>query len=113
MTALFSLASIVGVLYITWILYCAIMALKKAKDESRLTPAMKVLGFPLLLVGYLFDVASNLIASVVLLHVPKELLLTMKLKRIQKEEPTGWRNRTAMWICANMLNAIDPSGHHC
>jgi hypothetical protein len=101
------------ILYITWMLYCAIMSLKKAKDENRLTTAMKVFGYPLLFVGYAFDVATNLIGSVILMDLPRELLLTAKLKRIQREEPTGWRNKTAMWICVNLLNAIDPSGHHC
>lgn len=99
--------------YATWVLYCAIMALWKCKREGRLTPAMRVLGYPLLTVGYVFDVAANLLASVLLLHWPKELLLTSKLKRIQREEPDGWRNKVAKWICHNLLNAVDPTGHHC
>jgi hypothetical protein len=101
------------ILYITWMLYCAIMSLKKAKDENRLTTAMKVLGYPLLFIGYLFDIVANIIVSVFMLHVPKELLLTAKLKRIQLEAPNGWRNKTAMWICVNLLNPLDPTGHHC
>jgi len=107
------LAGSLGVVYVTWILYCAIMSLWKAKRENRLTPAMKVLGYPLLFIGYVFDVATNLLVSVLMWHMPKEMLLTQKLKRIQKEEPSGWRNKTAMWICANLLNEVDPTGHHC
>lgn len=102
-----------GVLYATWVLYCAIMALWGAKRSGRLTLPMKVLGYPLLAVGYVFDLASNLIFSLLLWHLPKELLLTAKLQRIQREEPTGWRNRAAKWVCHNLLNSVDPTGHHC
>lgn len=103
----------VYILYITWILYCAIMSLWEAKRENRLTLPMKILGYPLLAIGYVFDLASNLIASVLMWHMPKEMLLTHKLKRIQQEEPDGWRNKTAMWVCKNLLNPVDPTGHHC
>lgn len=106
-------AACLGIVYATWVLYCAIMALWKAKREGTLTLPMKVLGYPLLGVGLLFDVASMLIFSVLLWHWPREFLLTQKLQRIQREEPTGWRNRAAKWVCSNLLNAVDPTGHHC
>lgn len=111
-----TMSGVVGVFalaYATWVLYAVIMGLKEARDEGRLTMALKVLGYPLLAVGYVFDAALNIVVSILMLHPVKEVLLTSKLQRIQREEPNGWRNATAKWICANILNPLDPSGHHC
>lgn len=109
----FILAAIVLIVYVTWFLFAGIMALWDAKREGRLNLALKVLGYPWLAVGLAFDAITNLIFSVILLHPPKEFLLTSKLQRIQREEPTGWRNNAAKWVCVNLLNPIDPTGHHC
>lgn len=111
--ALFSPLAIIFELWLTWVMYGSIMSLWKCKREDRLNGPLKVLGYPLLFIGYVFDIVANLIVSVFMLHVPKELLLTEKLKRIQREAPNGWRNKTAMWICFYLLNPLDPTGHHC
>lgn len=106
----------IGVLYVaafvwgTWIFYLAVMNLLRHRGTLSL-PA-KILGWPVVIVGVVLDVAINwCVASFVFVSPPKEFLLTARLKRHIKNG--GWRGRVAWWVCHNFLNAFDPGGSHC
>lgn len=94
-----------------WILYIAIMSLKRIK--SQLNPFAKVNAYiALWLFGYPWDLVMNLIVCLFMLRVPRDWILTGTLKRIINTD-TGARVAVAAWICANLLNQFDPSGTHC
>ena len=106
MTVLYIAALIWG----TWIFYLAVMNLLRHRGTLSL-PA-KILGWPVVIVGVVLDVAINwCVASFVFVSPPKEFLLTARLKRHIKNG--GWRGRVAWWVCHNFLNAFDPGGMHC
>lgn len=98
--------------YVGWVLYVTIMALKRARDAGTLSPAAKALGMPLLWAGLALDVVLNVtVCTALFLELPRELLITQRLIRLKQGE--GWRARVAAWMCANLLDAFDPSGCHC
>lgn len=103
--------------YATHKRYAAIMSLKRAKDEGRLTKEIKVLGIPYTLTGYLCDATLNIFFGTVLfLELPKlhkkEWLLSPRVARLQKEG-RGYRKKVASYICTKLLDPLDPSGCHC
>jgi len=101
---------ITALIWGTWIFYLAVMNLLRHRGTLSL-PA-KILGWPVVIVGVVLDVAINwCVASFVFVSPPKEFLLTARLKRHIKNG--GWRGRVAWWVCHNFLNAFDPGGSHC
>ena len=109
MVILFSILFI----WLFWGLYALVMALYRAKLNNELTPIIKLLGFPYLFIGYLFDVVCNLtIACILFLEFPREMLVTGRLIR-HLDSKEGWRYDLAKWICNNMLDPLDPRGKHC
>jgi hypothetical protein len=98
--------------WLLWIFYIAVMALKKVKDGSGLSPAALTLGYPALIVGYLLDMVVNtFVFSVILWELPKETTVTARLKR-HKANSTGFRLRVANWFASELLDKFDPSGKH-
>lgn len=93
--------------FTTWIFYLAVMMLKQRKES--LTKVSNFFGHFVLYLGYLFDVTLNLAASFLFLELPHEWLLSARIARLKKE--TGWRSKTATWICHHLLHPIDPG--HC
>ena len=86
------------------------MNLKANKNE--LTKTVKVIGYPLLFIGLIFDIAFNLIVgSIVFIEPPKEWLFTNRCIRHIKR--SNFRGKVARWFCRNFLNPFDPSGTHC
>jgi len=109
MIALYGLLSV----YALWIFYVAVMHLKRARENGTLSRAALYLGYPVLLAGYALDVfVQVVVASVVFLDPPRDWTLTGRLKRYIAG-PEGWRERVAVWMCANLLNTFDPDGRHC
>lgn len=103
----------VGALYALWALYLAIMALQRAQQAGQLRGAAKWAALPVVLAGYLLDVAVNLvIGSCLFLEGPRELLVTDRLQR-HICAGQGWRQRLARWVCAELLDKFDPAGTHC
>jgi len=106
-------AYIAAFLWGFWGLYVLIMGLYRAQLAGRLTTAMKVLGAPFLLAGYITDIVCNLtVAMLVFAEVPREALVTTRLTRYIKQG-AGWRYDAAVWICSNLLDPLDPRGKHC
>jgi hypothetical protein len=100
-----------GSTYALWIFYLAVMSLKRAKDAGLLTATAKVLGYPVLVVGWLLDAFVNVfVMTMLLLEIPQELTVTARLKR-HNRVTGGWRKAVARWA-EPLLDPYDPSGDH-
>lgn len=100
----------VGGIYLLWMLYLAVMNLGKAKRAGQLTKTAKVLGYPLLIVGYFVDFVVNVtIMTVLMLELPQETTVTARLKRHKPD--TNWRGAIVRWF-EPLLDPYDPSGDH-
>lgn len=98
--------------YILWLFYLAAMNLKRAKDNNTISNPALYLGYPAVILAYLLDVAFNWVfGTVMFLELPREGVLTHRLKRHYKKD--NWRGRLARYICSNLLDAFDPSSKHC
>lgn len=98
--------------WILWIIFAAVMRLKQVREAGKLTLPMKVFGYPALAVGLIVDFVVNVMfGTLVLLELPRELTLSTRLWRLSNSEPS-WRQRWALWLRTNLLDAIDPSGIH-
>lgn len=101
---------VIASFYILWILYLAVMNLKRVKDLGKLHPMAFYLGVPIFAVGITIDVLLNIIVmTVILLELPKELTITARLQRHNKT--TGWRSYIAKFL-EPILDPFDPSGDH-
>ena len=99
-----------GATYLLWVLYLAVMNLKRARDMGLLTKPAHALGIPLLFTGLLLDFLVNVfVMTVILLELPRETLVTTRLKRHNKG--TGWRQKVAAWF-EQFLDPFDPDGDH-
>ena len=100
-------------MYLTWVLFVAIMCLRVVRDAGRLTKPMMPFGYITLAIGLPMDAFLNFLMSFPFLELPqyqlKEILLTSRLKRLIKGG--GWRATQAKFWCRNFLEPIDPS--HC
>lgn len=101
-----------GSFYLLWVLYLAVMNAARARDAGTLTKPALALAMPVLGLGYLLDALVNLtVCTVLFLELPREVLVTGRVSRLQKG--TGKRAAIARWMCANLLDPFDPSGCHC
>ena len=97
--------------YALWVLYLAVMALKRARDAGSLGPWAHRFGVPVLIVGYALDFTVNVtVCTVLLAELPRETTVTARLKRHKYD--AGWRGRVARWVAAHLLDAFDPDGKH-
>lgn len=114
MSALIHAAAFVGIfvasLYVLWVLYLAVMNLKRVRDAGALPKPALVLGVPVLVVGLIVDLFCNVLLSVVLLELPRETTVTARLKRHNRDSG-GWRKKVAAWFEV-ILDPFDPSGDH-
>lgn len=100
-------------LWALWYFYILVMGLYRAHLTNRLSVVQLILAAPALIVGYLMDVVANLtVACLLFKDIPREWLLTNRLKRYKKDDD-GWRRDWAEWICTNLLDPFDPTGDHC
>lgn len=98
-------------IYALWLFYLAVMNLKRVKDAGKLTKPALILGYPILIIGYVLDFLSNiLVMTVLLLELPRELLVTQRLKR--HKDLLTWRGKVARWFGDNLLDQFDPDGKH-
>lgn len=98
-------------LYAVWIFYLAVMTLKRARDEDKLSKVSKVLGYPVLFVGLLGDFIGNMLCTFIFLDLPQETLITGRMKRYVYGKD-GWRKSLALWVADHLLDDFDPSGKH-
>jgi hypothetical protein len=98
------------VLYALWVFYIAVMNLKRVNDKKKFNTFGKILGYPVLFVGIALDIIANVfVMSVLFLELPKELLVTSRLKRHNRG--TGWRKKIVAFL-EPILDPFDPSGDH-
>lgn len=96
-------------IWILWVIYAAMMRLKQVREAGKLTVAMKVLGYPVLLLGLAIDLVLNVtIGSALFLEIPREYTLSARLWR-HSQESAGYRQKVAEVIRVNLLDDIDPS----
>ena len=99
-------------LYGGWCCYVLVMGIYRAHLAGRLTGINKVLSYPIVIFGLALDVISNPAVSVLFFDLPREFLVTTRLKRYQSQQK-GWRYRVAKYICDKVLDVFDPTGDHC
>ena len=98
-------------LYTLWVVFLAVMNLKRAKEAGKLSKTALVLGTPLLWLGYALDTFVNVtLMTVVMLELPREFLVTDRLARHHRESQ-GWRLKVVLWF-EPLLDPYDPSGDH-
>lgn len=97
-----------------WLYFVAAMRLREVRDAKALTKAQRVLGSILLFEGLLLDLLVHwFIGTILFLELParKEYTLSRRLWRLSNG-PAGWRQRLAIKIRTELLDAIDPEGIH-
>lgn len=116
MLALYLLGGALGLTYFLWVLYLAVMNLKRVKDTVGLPPEANALGSPLLVLGLIVDLLVNvLVMTPLLLELPREWLVTARLKRHNKSAGTSLLARWRRWVAHRfepILDPFDPSGDH-
>jgi len=97
--------------YALYVFYSAVMNIKRVRDMGKLTTFGKVLGYPTLAIGLVLDLLVNtLVMTFIFLELPRELTVTSRLKRHNKES-TGWRLAVVKFF-EPVLDPLDPSGDH-
>lgn len=115
MTVYTAVVATLGWLYLFFLLYVSVMGLYRCHLAGELNPVLRVLGAPVLAVGAIADVLTNVtIAWAIFLEPPRELLVTTRLKRYLSDPgERAWRRAVAQWTCTWLLNPFDPRGRHC
>jgi len=109
---LIALGWAVLVLWLLAVFYIAVMNIKRVRDRGELTKLMYVFGVPMLWIGLVLDLIANvLIFTVLFLELPKEPLVTGRLKR-HKYHGTGWRHRLALFFEKHIDPFEDKPGGH-
>lgn len=97
--------------YALWVFYIAVMGLKRVRDAGQLSKWAARFGYPVLFIGIVLDVIVNwFVVTLLLLEFPKELLVTSRFKRHNRES-TGWRLAVVKFF-EPLLDPFDPSGDH-
>lgn len=97
--------------YALWLFYIAVMNLKRVRDEGKLSQFAAVLGYPVLFIGLVLDLAVNvLVMTPLLMELPQEMTVTSRLKR-HRATSDGWRLSIVMFL-KPILDPFDPSGTH-
>ena len=97
--------------YALWVFYIAVMGLKRVRDAGQLSKWATRFGYPVLFIGIVLDVIVNwFVVTLLLLEFPKELLVTSRFKRHNRESK-GWRLAVVKFF-EPLLDPFDPSGNH-
>lgn len=98
-------------LYLFFIMYVASMGMIRAHAEGKLNGVLWVLCLPFVAISLFLDLINNLtVFSLIFAELPKEWLVTDRLKRHAKENT--FRGKLARWIADTILNSFDHSGNH-
>ena len=99
-------------LWAFYVFYLACMSLYRGHKQGTLTLASKVMGYPIMAVGLVLDVAMNVtVFSIVFMELPREWLVTARLKRHIKQHTI--RAKVASFLCEQLLSPFDVDGNHC
>jgi len=94
---------------LTWIFYLAAYHLIPLRDQ--LHPVAKAHAYVIVGIGLVLDAILNIVvATIAFGDLPREWLLTTRLKRY-KAGRLGWRRVVAYWVCEHLLNQFDEG--HC
>jgi hypothetical protein len=96
-------------LYVLWLYYLSVMALKRANDRSELTGFVRYAALSIKYTGLALDAFCNIVWMTILFReFPQEWLVTARVSRKKKEG-----DPIAIWMCETLLDPFDPSGCHC
>lgn len=89
------------------------MNLIRAKESGKLSRPALILGYPILIVGYILDILMNAtFVSLLVMDLPRELTVSSHLCRLSRDG-NRWQRTVSTFICEQLLDAFDPSGKHC
>lgn len=106
------LSATIGLLFSTFVLLCAVLNLRVARDSGYLAAApaiVRAFAYLALAIGLLSDVLLNVLLSFVFVEPPFEWLTTDRVKRL-KVSGNDWQKSCARWLCG-VLNSLD--ARHC
>jgi hypothetical protein len=113
---IYTLGYITGAIFgvwLLWVLYVFVMALKRVRESGRLSKTAMAWGLAAAIPAYILDVAVNLtIGTVLFLDFPREATLSARLSRYYSPEGTDWRCKFAGWLASTLLDPFDPDGKH-
>lgn len=108
-------------LNLTWAYFTAIMRLRQLRDAGRIrfkdNPALWCFAWPNLIVGLVLDVLVNIVvATPVMMELPKEFLTTARLIRWNHSTRTDWWTRNVrkrfVKLGQRLLDPVDTDGIH-
>ena len=110
---MFTILVVAFALYGLWILFLAVMSIKRARLDKELTTIARILSYPIIYLTLVVDILVNVfVFTFVFMELPREVLVSQRLrKHIIRDD--GWRTVYAKWLCANLLDIFDPTGCHC
>lgn len=98
-------------LYVFFIMYIASMGMIRAHKEQKLNNILWALCIPFVILALIIDFINNIIIFTILfLELPKELLVTDRLKRHVNKDTL--RGKISRWFGEFLLNPFDPTGNH-
>ena len=115
MNTLHTIALTLAALWVFWLLYVFTMGLYRAFLMGRLKGLSLVMCSPVVVFAFAVDLVMQFtVFSAVFAEVPRDWLVTHRLRRYMRElPPTHWRRRWADYLCKHLLDPFDPTGAHC
>jgi hypothetical protein len=108
-----TVAFALGTLWALWILYIAMMNVKRVTATKPLVWQTKILVYPTMVVFEVIEFIANVIVLTVLFFDwPKEIRVSNRLRRYHRRPARyGWRLHVVKFI-KPMLDPFDPAGPH-
>jgi hypothetical protein len=101
------------ILWALWILYIAMMNIKRIAATETMPLRVKLLVYPTVAVFEIVEFVANVVVcTVIFLDLPREVRVSDRLRRYYRR-PTkyGWRLHIVLFI-KPMLDPFDPTGPH-
>ena len=107
------MAFVLSTLWALWVLYIAMMNIKRVSDADSMPVRVKLLVYPTMVVFELVEFVANVIILTVLMwDWPKEIRVSDRLRRYWRNpEKYGWRVYIVKFL-KPMLDPFDPAGPH-
>ena len=96
-----------------WVLYIAMMNIKRVFDTQEMSFRVKMLVYPTVAVFELVEIISNVfVCTIIFLDWPKEIRVSDRLRRYWNNPYRyGWRLHIVKFL-KPMLDPFDPTGKH-